>query len=435
MGLARVCREPPLMNFLFVHNNFPAQFRNLAGELASDPQNRVAAIGSETSRALENVELRRYRMPTFDVSATHVFARRFDVECRRAEQVLFATSALAASGFDPDIVVAHCGWGENIPLRAAFPKAKLVIYCEYFYQREGQDVHFDSTQGRFGADGLSAIFCYNASTLIALAECDIGISPTHWQRSTYPKEFQDKIRVVHEGVDLQKVRPDALAQFVLPGGRKLTRDQEVVTYVSRSLEPMRGFHVFLRAATEILRARPNAEIVIVGAEAASYGPGAPGGINWKTYCLKEMLPALDLSRIHFLDRLPYDKYLNLLQVSSVHVYLTYPFVLSWSLIEAMAASCTIVASDTSPVREAIEDGRTGILVPFHESGAIAAAVVAVLAEPARHANFGAAAREVVADRYDKRICTPKALELLGVPRANKVSGDLRESLEVATTPF
>jgi glycosyltransferase involved in cell wall biosynthesis len=221
----------------------------------------------------------------------------------------------------------------------------------------------------------------------------------------------------------------------LPGGRKLTRDKEIVTFLSRSLEPMRGFHIFLRAVPEILRARPRAEIVIVGDEKASYGPGAPDGTNWKTFCLNEMLPELDLSRVHFLDRLPYDNYLSLVQISSVHVYLTYPFVLSWSLIEAMSASCTIVASDTAPVREVIEDGKSGILVPFHESAAVAEAVIAVLSEPSHYASFGRAARQTVAERYDERICVPEALRLLGVEQTYTMPPQAAEVRALEASPL
>ena len=271
-------------------------------------------------------------MPAFDVSATHPFARRFDVECRRAEQVLFAASALAASGFTPDVVVVHCGWGENLPLGPCSRTPVTSSIANSTIASEGQDVHFDEEQGRFGIDGVASLHCNNAATLIALADSDVGISPTLWQRSTYPKEFHDKIKVVHEGVDTQKVRPDPLASLRLPGGRRLTREDEIVTYASRSLEPIRGFPSFLRAVPDILAARPNAEIVIVGAERATYGPGAPDGSSWKTHCLKEMLPRLDLSRVHFLDRLPYEEFLSVLQISSAHVYLTYPFVLSWSLV-------------------------------------------------------------------------------------------------------
>ncbi len=418
------------MNVLFVHNNFPAQFGNVARELLRDLANRVAAIGAETAPGLPGVDLRRYRMPAFDLSKTHPFARRFDLECRRAEQVLFAASALAASGFEPDVVVVHCGWGENLPLRPMFPHARHVVYCEFYYRAEGQDVHFDAEQGRFGKDGVAGLHCNNAATLIALADSDAAISPTYWQRSTYPREFHDKIHVAHEGVDTLKVRPNPLASFRLPGGRRLTREDEVVTYASRSLEPIRGFPSFLRAVPEILAARPNAEVLIVGAEHATYGPGAPDGATWKTHCLKEMLPRLDLSRVHFLGRLPYDQFLSLLQVSSAHIYLTYPFVLSWSLVEAMAAGCTIIGSDTTPVREAIEDGRTGRLVPFHDSSAIADAVIDTLARPARWAHLGPAARAAAEQRYDKRVCVPRALEILGLaPHGARVSIPFAEAAE------
>ncbi len=416
------------MNFLFVHNNFPAQFRNLVEALVADAGHRVAAIGSETAQSVSGVELRRYKMPSFDVSNTHPFARRFDIECRRAEQVLFVASALSAGGFAPDIVFAHCGWGENIPLRVAFPEARLIIYSEFFYRSEGQDVHFDRESGQMGIDGLAGVHCNNAATLIALADADLGLSPTEWQRSTYPKEFQSKIRVAHEGVDLERVRPDPLARFRLPGGRMLTRENEVVTFVSRSLEPMRGFPVFLRAVPQILRARPNAEIVIVGGEAASYGPGAPDGSSWKSYCLNPMLPDLDLSRVHFLDRAPYDDYLSLLQISSAHVYLTYPFVLSWSLIEAMAVGCTIIGSDTPPVQEAIESGRNGLLTPFHDPDALAQKVSQVLADTARYASLGRAARETVASRYEKKDCVARAMQLLGVTPAAGVGASERPGL-------
>ena len=184
-------------------------------------------------------------------------------------------SALAASGFIPDFILAHSGWGETLPLRAIFPKARIIIYCEFFYRSEGQDVHFDPEGPRLGVDGVAALQCKNASSLIALAEADAGISPTRWQRSTFPKEFQDKIEVVHEGVDLASVRPDPTAQLALPGGKVLTRTDEIVTFASRNLEPARGYHVFLRALPAILRARPNAQVVIAGGDGNSYSHAPP----------------------------------------------------------------------------------------------------------------------------------------------------------------
>ena len=401
------------MNFLFVHNNFPAQFGPLAGELARSPRHRVAAIGAASARNAPNVRLFRYQMPRCDVAATHPFARRFDLECRRAEQVLFAISEATAGGFEPECVIAHSGWGETLPLRAAFPKARHIVYCEFYYRPHGQDVHFDPESPRLGVDGVTTLHSKNASTLIALAEADLGLSPTEWQRSTFPREYRDKIEVVHEGVDTRRFCPDPEAAFALPDGRRLTQRDEVVTFVSRNLEPLRGYHKFLRALPDVLARRPEAVAVIVGGDGCSYSHKPPAGTTWKSHFFEEVADKLDLSRVHLLDRLPYDDYLRLLQVSSTHVYLTYPFVLSWSLVEAMSAGCAIVASDTAPVREAIVDGETGLLAPFHDSSAIADAIVRNLSDRQGRLRRGRAARAVARERYDRDICLPRALRAIG----------------------
>ena len=386
----------------------------MAESLLANGRHSLAAIGAQSATEMNGVETRRYLFEPGSSSDVHPFARRFDVECRRAEKVLYAATSLAAAGFHPDLIVAHCGWGENIPLKSVFPASKLAIYCEYYYRPQGQDVNFEEDRERYGLDGLTGLACQNASTLIALADCDVGLSPTHWQRSTYPLEYQNKINVAHEGVDTNAVRPNPSASFTLPGGMVLTRADEVVTYLARSLEPMRGFHIFLRAVPDILRARPNARVVIVGSEIPSYGANAPDGSDWKSFFLKPLLPELDLARVHFIERVPYGEFVSLLQISSVHVYLTYPFVLSWSLVEAMSAGCVLVASDTAPVGEVIEHGRNGLLASFHDSAEVAEAVIGVLRSPKTHARLGVAARELAVERYERRDCLPKALEILGI---------------------
>jgi glycosyltransferase involved in cell wall biosynthesis len=402
------------MKVLFVHNNFPAQFRNVVEALKEIGGFELAAIGAEGAQTPPGVAVLRYAIPSVDVSATHPFARRFDAECRRAEYVLMATTALAFAGFIPDIILAHCGWGETLPLRAVFPKARLVVYCEFFYRGEGQDVHFDPEGPRLGVDGLAALHCKNASSLLALTDADAGISPTDWQRSTFPREFHNKIQVAHEGVDLQRFRPDEAARFPLPGGKVLTKSDEVVTFVSRNLEPVRGYHAFMRGLPEILRARPDAQIVIAGGDGNSYSHAPPPGRSWKTHYLDAVVSKLDLSRIHFVGRLAPDAYLSLLQVSSAHVYLTYPFVLSWSLLEAMATECEIIASDTGPVREVIDDQRNGVLVPFTDTSSLAHAVVQALGGRQQHSERGRAARATIATRFDKKKCVRDALRAIGV---------------------
>jgi glycosyltransferase involved in cell wall biosynthesis len=402
------------MRILFVHNNFPAQFRGLAGELASRPEHRVAAIGSQTAQDMPGVQVLRYQMPAFNVAQTHPFARRLDVESRRATQVLYTLSELRAEGFEPDLIVGHCGWGETLPMRACFPRAKIVTYCEFYYRPEGQDIHFDPEDPKFGIDGVVTLQCKNAATLLSLVESDLGLSPTQWQKQTYPPEFHAKIQVVHEGVDGERLQPDAQARFELPGGRVLHRGDEVVTFIARNLEPMRGYHVFMRALPAILAARPNAQAVIVGGDDVSYGAAPEEGKSWKSIYFDEVAARLDLSRVHFLPPQPYDLYARLLQTTSVHVYLTFPFVLSWSMIEAMALGCVIVGSDTPPVREAITDGLDGWLTPFHDPEALADKVSRILADPADYAAMGASARRTALSRYDKNDCLRQAMRILGL---------------------
>ncbi|GGD99096.1 glycosyl transferase [Aureimonas endophytica] len=400
------------MKYLFVHNNFPAQFRHVAARLARDPANEVRAIGAENARPLKGVVLHRYALAPASVAHTHPFARRFDLECRRAEQALYVATMLAETGFTPDVVVAHSGWGETLPLRAVFPQARIFAYCEYFYRAEGSDVNFDPEFPALGVDGLAGLHARNAASLLALVEADGAITPTRWQKSTFPAEFADKIAIVHEGIDTALVAPDPAASCRLDDGRVVTREDEIVTFVARNLEPLRGYHVFMRALPELMRARPKARVVVVGGFGVSYGQRPPSGDTWHRIFLDEVADRIDLSRLHFLGHLPYADYLDVLRVSSVHVYLTYPFVLSWSCLEAMAAGCVMVASDTAPVREAI-DGSTGILVPFHAPARLAEALIDVLSDPARHAEKGRAARARIIERYDlESVCLPRATQLL-----------------------
>lgn len=400
------------MNVLFVHNNFPAQFLHIARALANDPKMRVAAIGSPTSQPMTGVNVLRYSLTDVDVSATHPFARRFDMECHRAEQVLYALSSLASSGFTPDVIVAHPGWGEALPLGTIFPKARILLYCEFFYGVRERDVGFDPEFPETGADGHVALHLKNAATLLALADSDFGVSPTKWQHSTFPKEYQPKISIIHEGIDVDAVKPAPDTVLRLPSGRELRRTDEVVTFVARNLEPLRGYHIFMRSLPRIMSKRPDAQVLIVGGDGVSYGPAPPDGKTWKSIFFDEIAGQIDHSRIHFAGRLSYSDYLSALQISSAHVYLTYPFVLSWSLLEAMSAGCLIIGSDTAPVREVL-DGENGLLVPFFDVEGIAAQVIEALAYPRRFRSFRVRARRTVLNEYDlTRICLPEMLKFI-----------------------
>ncbi len=400
------------MNVLFVHNNFPAQFNQLARYLVQQPGVQVAAIGARNARSMKGVRLIKYALTDVDVSMSHPFARRFDLECHRAEQVLYALTTLASSGFVPDVVVAHPGWGEALPLRSIFPQSRLIVYCEFFYGTNDRDVGFDSEFPGFGMDGHVALQLKNAATLLALTECDAGLAPTQWQRSTFPRIFQDKISVLHEGVDTAVVKPAPNASYRLPSGKVLTTEHEVVTFAARNLEPLRGYHAFMRALPQVMAERPNAEILIIGGHGTSYGAPPPVGTTWQSTYLDEVANRIDIRRVHFLGHMPYQDYLRVLQVSSAHVYLTYPFVLSWSLLEAMSAGCLVIGSDTAPVREVI-DTTNGILVPFFDTVQLSGRIVEALTHPDRFRDMRAAARQTVIDQYDlERTCLPALVEFV-----------------------
>jgi glycosyltransferase involved in cell wall biosynthesis len=400
------------MKILFVHNNFPGQYRHIARALARDATMRIAAIGSSTSRAIDGIQLAKYSLCNVNVSSAHPFARRFDMECCRAEQVLYGLSSLASSGFVPDLIMAHPGWGEALPSRTIFPDARIALYCEFFYGNHGRDVGFDPEFPDTGVDGYVALSLKNASTLLALSDCDIGISPTEWQRSTFPEEYQRKIKSIHDGIDVDTVKPNSDAAFRLPSGRKLRRSDEVVTFVARNLEPLRGYHIFMRALPRIMAERPHAQVVIVGGDGVSYGAAPPPGKTWKSTFFDEVSDAIDRKRIHFTGRLSYSEYLSVLQVSSAHVYLTYPFVLSWSLLEALSAGCVVIGSDTAPVREVLND-ENGVLVPFFDIEQIAEWVIEATAHPHRFRSIRTHARQTILDKYDfARVCLPRMMTII-----------------------
>jgi glycosyltransferase involved in cell wall biosynthesis len=248
---------------------------------------------------------------------------------------------------------------------------------------------------------------------MGLEAADRGHTASEWQHSTYPQRYRDMISVAHEGIDTERIRPDAEAKLILPDGRALTRADEVVTYVARNLEPYRGFHVFMRALPEIQRRRPKAHAVIVGGDDVSYGGRPRDGRTWRQTLLAEIGSKLDASRVHFLGRVPYNVFANALQVSSAHVYLTYPFVLSWSMLDAMAAGCPVIGSATPPVQEVIRDGENGLLFDFFDTKAIAEKVEGVLGEPRRYEALSARARETIEKRFDlKNVCLPRQIAMV-----------------------
>jgi glycosyltransferase involved in cell wall biosynthesis len=406
-------------DILFVHRYFPGQFRLLSSYLAK--RNRVVAL--RDARSDPGEESSQIRCLTYEAApasvSTHHYVRGTEAAVRRGQAVARAALTLRRQGFRPRIIFAHPGWGEALYLKDMFPDAKLVGLFEFYYHARGADIGFDPEFPPRLDDRLR-LRTRNAVNLLSLEACDWGVAPTNWQCDLHPAAFQPRLSVIHDGIDTDKVRPDPSASFVTPRGETLSAQDEVVTYVARDLEPYRGFHSFMRALPDILSRRPRARVLIVGGDGTSYGPPPSGGECWRERMLAELGSRIDRSRVNFLGRISYEAYLRVLQISSVHVYMTYPFVLSWSCLEAMAAGCAVVGSATQPVEEVIVDGKNGLLVDFFSPRAIADAVDSVLDHPDRMAAMRARARETVVERYDfRRVSLPKYLalmdHLLGAP--------------------
>lgn len=398
------------MNFLFIHQSMPGQFKHLAAELARDPRHRVVFLTRRDDIEIPGVRRVSYAPNRAAFAGTHHYVRLYENSVLHGQQVLRESERLKAEGFRPDLIIAHPGWGEALFMKDVFPHAPLLNYCEFYYHGTGADVGYDpETPG--GMDVMCRARARNAHLLLSLEACDRGISPTYWQRDQHPAPFRSKIDVVFDGIDTAIVSPDASASFTLPDGRVLTAADEVVTYIARNLEPYRGFPSFMRAVPRILATRPAARIVIVGGDEISYGRSAPEGKTWREIMLDEIGP-LDPARVVMLPRIPYPQYLALLRVSTAHVYLTVPFVLSWSCMEALAAGCLVVGSSTAPVQEVIEDGRTGLLADFLDPSSIATRVAEALHNRQALMPVRQRARRLVEQKYALSVCLPAQLRLL-----------------------
>ena len=411
------------MNILFIHQNFPGQFKFLAPALVKQGH-RVLAMTMQKTEAKnwQGVELVNYKAARGTTPNVHPWVSDFETKTIRGEACFRAALSMKADGFTPDVIVAHHGWGESLFLKDVWPNAKLGIYCEFFYPPSGADVGFDPEFPETDPGDVCRLRLKNLNNLLHFEVADAGISPTVWQASTFPESFRKKITVVHDGIDTQVVCPNSAVTLNLKKSDgsdiALSKKDEVITFVNRNLEPYRGYHTFMRALPQILEARPNARILIVGGNDVSYGARPDkakyGSDHWKDIFIQEVrhkISDANWQRVHFLGHVPYQYFIPLLQLSSLHVYLTYPFVLSWSLLEAMSAGCAIVASDTQPLHEAIRPNETGKLVNFFDASALTREVCTLLDNPAERERLGANARSFAQSHYDlQSVCLPAQLK-------------------------
>ncbi|MBD1913418.1 MULTISPECIES: glycosyltransferase family 4 protein [unclassified Leptolyngbya] len=398
------------MRILFLHPNFPAQFRHIATALAQNPNNEVVFGTLRQEGELPGVRKVLCSQPREPRPEAHAYLHSTEKAVLMGQAAYRMAAQLKAEGFVPDVIYGSSGWGLTLFMKDIFPQARLHCYFEWFYHAHGSDVDFDRAKP-VDVDLEASLRIKNMPILSDLWSCDRGLSPTYWQRSQFPSEFHSKITVLHDGIDTTFFKPKPERKLVLPQlGLDLSHVDEIVTYTTRGMEPYRGFPQFMEAIALLQERRPNCHVVIAGEDRVCYGKPLPDGKTYKQLML-ETLP-LELSRIHFTGSLPYEQYLQVLQASSAHVYLTYPFVLSWSMLEAMATGCLVIASGTEPVTEVIQNGYNGLLIDFYSPASLVEQIDDALEHPEQMEIIRTQARETILRSYDLKNVLPQHLKQL-----------------------
>lgn len=399
------------MNFLFSHRNFPAQFRHILLELAKDPDNKIVFLtNTRNNLQIKNVQKVYYTTKREVPKNCHRYLRQYEESIIHGQAASETLIQLKNQGFRPDVIYAHM-WGNSMFFKDIFPDTPLISYCEWYYNSKNSDCDFNPDIKQT-YDSRAKTRCKNAQFLLDLVSSDLGICPTNWQKAQFPKEFHNKIQVIHDGIDTSYFIPDDNAEFKIPNTDiKLSKNDNVITYATRGMEEYRGFPEFMKAVEKLQKTRDDLHFVIAGEDRVCYGRKLDND-TFKNKMLREL--DLDLSKIHFTGSLPYGEYKKLLQISSCHIYLTYPFVLSWSLLEAMSMQCAIVASDTEPVKEVIKDNENGLLIPFYDIEQLSQKITHVIdnKNTKEIKEIKERARQTVVDKYDLQKLLPRHVEMV-----------------------
>ena len=398
---------------LFVHNNFPGQFPHIA-QACLQAGYRLAAIGSETAKGIPGVDVRRWKLGRGSTKGIFEPATRAEADLLRAEAAAQVARKLKEDGFTPDLIIGHPGWGETIHMNEVWPGVPSILFGEFFYNSHGADVGFDlEFESRTFENDLRSQ-AKNAGLALGYAMADIIVCPTPFQASTFPKGFHSSIRVLHEGVDIGRSSRRPSPRLKMPNGRVLDGSKPVITFINRNFERLRGFHIFMRALPEFMAARPDADVILIGADSGrGYGGDLPNNQTWKDKMLAEVGDRLDHDRLHFTGKVPHDQMIQALSMSWAHVYYTYPFVLSWSLVEAMACECLVLASDTAPVRDAITSGVNGVLNDFFDVEALSKAMIEACEHPEGFGGMRTAARTTAMELFDRQtVGVPAWMEMI-----------------------
>ena len=403
---------------LFIHQNFPGQFRSLAPALIKEGY-EVHALGEETNIKqvddYPNLKLHYYKLTRGSTNGIEDLAVEFEAKMLRAKFVAEKCEELKNQGLKPSLIIAHPQWGESFFLKDVWSDTKILSYFELHWLINDSDIDFDDEfyDEKYYKFTVRKIRARNVFNYEIFNHSDKLISPTEFQRNTAPDYIKKNIAVIHDGIDTDLIKPKAAIEVTINDNLKLSKKDKIITFINRNLEPQRGYHIFMRSLPEIVKNNPDAHILIIGGQEKGYGLPPPSNKTWKNIFYEEVKDKLDTSKVHFLGIVDYRILISLFQISSLHIYLTYPFVLSWSLLEAMACECLILGSNTAPVKEVIKNNSNGILVDFFDQKKISKIVTDVLKNPNKYKKLRKEARNSVIKNYDlKTICLPKQINLI-----------------------
>ena len=408
----------PDVNILFVHQSFPGQYRHIINALAAQKKHTLVAVGinAPTEIIPKGVHYIRYQLEKGTSQEIHPLVAETETKVIRADACAKTAFKLKEKGFVPDIICAHPGWGEALFIQDIWPESPILSYQEFYYVARGVDYDFDPEfQSDLTWEKCAKVRMKNAHSQLNLESSRWNVTPTEFQRSTFPVNWQSKISAIHDGINTTIAAPSkSPMQLILPDKTLVQSGDPIVTFINRSLEPYRGCHSFIRSIPTIHNLNPEARIVIVGStKGVSYGKPCNKG-EFKDQFLKEIKGNYNPKNIHFTEKLPYDQLITLFKISVAHVYLTYPFVLSWSLLEAMSSECAVIGSKTAPVEEVIQDSVNGLLVDFFQPKAIGEAVCTLLRDRKLAKQLGKNARQSILQNYSLEVCLPQQLNLINL---------------------
>ncbi len=393
------------MKILFLHNNFPGQYRRIAGFLRELEGVELVAgtlASNKQDFGVRRIDYAPHRDVTEKIHPTLVATERAVLTAQATFQALYG---LRKDGWTPDLVCAHSGWGPSLLVRELWPDTRLLTLYEWYYRPRGSDADFLEP---ISHDAAARAHFKNLPILADIAEMDWGTSPTRWQWSQFPPHLRTNISVLHEGVDCEFFAPGEASVTV--GDKVLTAADEVITYVARGMEPYRGFPQFMAAVAKLQQRRPDLQVLIAGNDRTAYGKRREDGKTHREHALETL--DLDMSRIHFLGLVPLHTLQSMFRITRAHVYLTVPFVLSWSMLEAMAAGALVVGSDTPPVRELVQSGVNGLLTDFFDENRIADDLETVLRGDVDVARLKRMARATIVSDYALQSIIPRQWALM-----------------------